>query len=394
MKDSVHKNMTEIPTPRAIFLAMPYAPGAIITHTEKIIQSCMANCQSVRVLCDSRVDFAKFDAHVTHYANLPVLHHVESIRPRLWSALLWIFKLCWILIQSCVAVIANRHQTDVVVCFASHFHLPVLVCGRMCGLRTVLFDPSNSVLANHIVYGQRPWGRIWLRLLHLLRRLNHGIAHVLVQESWYEIKQAGLDMYRSKVSLGSIYTDTDFYRETIPWNDRAPIVGFIGRFTPEKGLMPFIEAAVMLKNQNLAFHIVGDGPQRAEVESLIQRHNGTQIKLTGWACPTEVVTYFNQFRLYVMPSLAEGMPVAAREAMACGTPVLVTNVGGVSDIIEDGKTGFILKDLEPATIAQAIMDALSHPQLAEIAQKGRNHVVQTFSLQPSIRQWQHILIGQ
>ncbi|MCB0083922.1 MAG: hypothetical protein KDE47_23440, partial [Caldilineaceae bacterium] len=70
------------------------------------------------------------------------------------------------------------------------------------------------------------------------------------------------------------------------------------------------------------------------------------------------------------------------------------NVGGVSDIIEDGKTGFILKDLEPATIAQAIMDALSHPQLAEIAQKGRNHVVQTFSLQPSIRQWQHILIGQ
>jgi len=96
-----------------------------------------------------------------------------------------------------------------------------------------------------------------------------------------------------------------------------------------------------------------------------------KVMFTGWVPHEELPKYLNDIKLYVLPSYSEGLPKATLEAMACGTPVLVTPVGGIPDVIKDGKTGFITEDNSSECIARNIIRALSHPNLDQSARMGQ-----------------------
>ncbi len=77
--------------------------------------------------------------------------------------------------------------------------------------------------------------------------------------------------------------------------------------------------------------------------------------------------------------------------MGCGTPVLATSVGGIPDLIKDGKIGFIMKDKSPECIAKNVMRALEHPNLERIVENARALVEQEFTYEAAGERYRKIL---
>jgi len=137
----------------------------------------------------------------------------------------------------------------------------------------------------------------------------------------------------------SFYLDKNLLTADI----RPPIaydVSFSGRLTENKGLMAVIDAISMLPQARLL--VIGDGPLRAYAEERARELKMTnRVKFLGWMPTLEsVIGAVTTARIFVMNSTSEGGPRNALEAMAAGMPVIVTRVGVMPDVIEDGKNGF------------------------------------------------------
>ena len=119
------------------------------------------------------------------------------------------------------------------------------------------------------------------------------------------------------------------------------------------------------------FLFAGDGPLLQQVETeLADLVTTGRARVLGWIPHDELPEYLNEMKLLVMPSHYEGLPATVLEAMACGTPVLATGVGAIPDIVKEGETGFIIGDFSPQRIAEDIIRALGHPDLARISRNG------------------------
>ena len=110
-----------------------------------------------------------------------------------------------------------------------------------------------------------------------------------------------------------------------------------------------------------------------------------KVKLTGWIPHDELPDHFSEVKLMVLPSENEGVPGIVQEAMAYGTPVLATPVGAIPDLIQDGKTGFILEDNSPECIAKNVVRALGYPNLSEIAKNARKLVEDEYNYEVMVR---------
>ena len=121
--------------------------------------------------------------------------------------------------------------------------------------------------------------------------------------------------------------------------DEPPHVLFVGRLSPEKGILEFLEAT-----EGLPRVIVGDGPLRDRVP-----------EARGFVPPGEVGAYYERAAVVCVPSRREGLGFAALEALAYGRPVVATAVGGLVDAIDDGRTGLLV----PAGSADDLRSAIS-----------------------------------
>ena len=116
-----------------------------------------------------------------------------------------------------------------------------------------------------------------------------------------------------------------------------------------------------------------------------------KVELTGWIPHNEFPDYLNELKLLVFPSYSEGLSNVVLESMACGTLVLATPVGGVLDLINDGVTGFILKNNSPECIAENVMRALNHQNLDEIAKNARKLIEEEYTYEAAVERYRKIL---
>ncbi|MFO0959119.1 MAG: glycosyltransferase [Isosphaeraceae bacterium] len=137
----------------------------------------------------------------------------------------------------------------------------------------------------------------------------------------------------------------------------APELACVARLAEQKGLPTLIEAAGLLRSRGVDFRltIIGDGPLRGEIESLIDRLDlGGSVRLAGWQGNAEVRALFERSRALVLPSYAEGLPVVIMEALALGRPVVSTWVAGIPELVRPGRSGWLV----PPGDAQALADAM------------------------------------
>ena len=174
-----------------------------------------------------------------------------------------------------------------------------------------------------------------------------------------------------------------------PLGKRNNQVGYIGRLSAEKETLNFIKAVGLLNNDaKNSFYIIGDGELKEEVKKLINQENlNERVKLLGWVPHEEPPKQLNEMKLLVIPSYTEGLVNVMLEAMACDTPVLATAVGAIPDVIKDGKTGFILEDNSPETIARGITRALNHPNLEQVAANARALVERKYTFEAAVERY-------
>jgi glycosyltransferase involved in cell wall biosynthesis len=143
---------------------------------------------------------------------------------------------------------------------------------------------------------------------------------------------------------------------TTPLPD-VPRLLCIGRLAEQKGQLLLIEAAARLRAQNVPFELAlaGDGPLRREVETLIGRHDlASHITITGWLSNSQVREQILAARAVILPSFAEGLPVVLMEAMALQRPVISTFVAGIPELVESGKSGYLI----PAGCVNSLAEAM------------------------------------
>jgi glycosyltransferase involved in cell wall biosynthesis len=153
----------------------------------------------------------------------------------------------------------------------------------------------------------------------------------------------------------------------------------VGRLSEQKGQVLLVEAAAALQARGERFDLVlvGDGELRSVIESMIARHGlEKSVRITGWASGATVRAEILAARALVLPSFAEGLPVAIMEAFALGRPVISTYVAGIPELVEPGKCGWLVPAGSVDDLVSAMKDALAAPPelLAAMAREGRRRV--------------------
>ncbi|MNY22107.1 putative glycosyltransferase EpsD [compost metagenome] len=106
--------------------------------------------------------------------------------------------------------------------------------------------------------------------------------------------------------------------------------------------------------------LAGDGPCRAELETQVQKLGLTQsVQFLGYR--DDVSRLLLAADVFCLPSLLEGLPLSAAEAMAARLPIVATRVGGVPEIIQDGVTGYLVPPRDPAALAERLVALLADP---------------------------------
>lgn len=138
-------------------------------------------------------------------------------------------------------------------------------------------------------------------------------------------------------------------------------IGAIANFYRTKGLDVLIAAAatVCQTKPDTVFIIIGDGPERPQLETLIQKNNlGDRIILLGFL--PEAAALLPAFDLFVLPSRKEGLPYTILEAATLGVPIIATSVGAIPEIITDKKNGLLVPPENSLRLAAAILYAQAH----------------------------------
>ncbi len=153
----------------------------------------------------------------------------------------------------------------------------------------------------------------------------------------------------------------------------------IGRFAEQKGHLTLIEAMGLLGAEAPALRLVGDGPMRREIQQAVTRHGlDDRITLTGWLDGDAVRRELATAQALVMPSFAEGLPVAIMEAMAMRRPVIATYIAGIPELVRPEKTGWLVPAGDARALADAVRGLVETPfvTLQQMGRAGRERALE------------------
>lgn len=141
------------------------------------------------------------------------------------------------------------------------------------------------------------------------------------------------------------------------------VIGTAGRLVPLKGVAYLLRAVAALRSEfpSLRVEIAGSGPLQGDLE-LEANQLGVRehVRFLGWR--RDIGPVLRNWDIFVMPSLDEGFGLAVLDAMVEGLPVVGTSVGGIPELIEDGRTGFLVPPRDPAALAQRLRCLISEPE--------------------------------
>jgi glycosyltransferase involved in cell wall biosynthesis len=181
-------------------------------------------------------------------------------------------------------------------------------------------------------------------------------------------------------------TNNESYRKKLGFHSKNIVIGTVARLSEQKGHRYLIDATkeVVGRYPNIRVLFIGDGPLRKELELQVNRLGlDSVIKFLGFR--SDVKELLSTLDIFVLPSLFEGLPNVVLEAMACGKPVIATNVSGIPEIIDDHQTGILIPPKDSNAIAQAIYQMLQNPKKMKMMGKmSRNRVEEKFSLKQQV----------
>ncbi|MEO1376342.1 MAG: glycosyltransferase [Cyanobacteria bacterium J06635_10] len=159
---------------------------------------------------------------------------------------------------------------------------------------------------------------------------------------------------------------------------------YVGRLAAVKGLPILFHSLISLKQQHrdVMLTVVGDGGDRTYLEQMAADLGlSSNVNFVGYKSQAEVREYFAETDVFVLSSFAEGVPVVLMEAMAAGVPVVAPQIAGVSELVENGVSGYIVPAGDTVSLTQSIEKLLNDCELrTKFGIAGRNKVEKEFNI--------------
>lgn len=276
-----------------------------------------------------------------------------------------------------------------------HIHAHFSTASTMALFCHYLIDISFSMAAHAS-------GDIYVNPLMLNEKLT--CASVVIAENEYNRAYINLvTNYKFEDKIKVVYNGVEVPPKVTYVNVQRKSAKLIsvGGLKYFKGFPTLIHALSLLRDAGYGFHcdIVGNGPQRQVLEQLISRTGmNDRITLQGSMENNDVLLAMAQSDIFILASeiyldgKRDGIPTVCTEAMSLGVPVVSTYISGIPELIENGKSGFLVPEKNPEQLASAIKKLIDDPDFrSEIAKNGYNRVREIFNQEITTKQLLSIL---
>lgn len=235
----------------------------------------------------------------------------------------------------------------------------VRLVARTAGVRKIIFHAHSRVLEQHV--NPRPV------------RLRADFADVVVATS-----RAVAECFPG-TAVKVVYPGCKLRQPVC--RTTSATVGTASRLIPLKGVANLIMAVARLRTQwpALSLQIAGTGPEEPRLRALCTSLGiADATKFLGWV--EDLDSVFSQWDVFASPTLEEGLPLSLADAMAAGLPVVASNVGGVPELIEHGRTGLLVPPDDADALADAIAQFLNNSELRRRSgEAAREEIAERFS---------------
>jgi glycosyltransferase involved in cell wall biosynthesis len=243
--------------------------------------------------------------------------------------------------------------------------------------------PRRPIAPKYVVTRRMDYPELkncYTRLLY--NRCVHGV--VAISQPIVELLLgAGVEAWKIRL----IHSGIDVARFTaLPQRQRSarpPVVGCMAVLEERKGQRFLLEAVALLKARGVKVHCIlaGEGPERETLEKMTARLGlSRNVEFSGFVA--DPPAFLSEIDVFVLPSLHEGLGVAALEAMAAGKPVVASGVGGLADLIADGITGLLTPPRNAQALSEAIARLIHDQSLAgALGRRAALHVREHFAVE-------------
>lgn len=258
------------------------------------------------------------------------------------------------------------------------------------GLGAVFLKWRYKIPSVSTVYGEEVYLSTRYHIAHILKfLLNRSCDIVTISNATYKAC-LNMGLSENKLSIIPFGVDTSFYRPlNFTKDEKIFQILSVGYLIERKGFMYLISSIkeVIKVHKNVKLRIVGSGPQEQQLKNHISKLNlEDHVEIFGNVSDVELLNMYNFSDLFILPSIVdsqgntEGLGVVLIEAMACGLPVIGSNIGGITDIIQDGENGLLVNQKDIHELSKSINKLIENPDLKEkIARKGYQNVQIKFS---------------
>ncbi|MFL5465907.1 MAG: glycosyltransferase [Gemmatimonadaceae bacterium] len=166
---------------------------------------------------------------------------------------------------------------------------------------------------------------------------------------------------------------------------------FVGRLSDQKGVSHILHAMSLMKTP-ATLDVVGDGPNRDALKRLAQELGlGPRIQWHGNLSQSRLPAFYQQASAVVLPSVDEGLGLVAVESLLCETPVVAFDSGGLRDVVQNEKTGLLVKAGDRAALARALDDLLTRDEKGrDLGRAGRLYALSAFAPESAARRYAEI----
>jgi len=284
----------------------------------------------------------------------------------------------------------REHSIEMVHIEFFDYFAPVAWLARLAGIRQIVFMDRNS--------GEwRP--KSWTsQLVRLRARLAcRPMTHLIAISDSIRRRLIGLGIAPQKITR--VYLGVELERfapdpeareilgRELRFGSEDLVVASVMQLLPRKNPAVLVEACGLLAKRGIPIRVLvaGDGPLHSELEELGYALGiGDRMHWLGHQARPERV--MQAADIFVLTSVGEAFGLVLAEAMACGLPIVGSNSGAIPEIVEDGKTGFLVTPLSPEGFADAI-DKLAHDASLRLRMgaAGRRRAQQLFSVESHVR---------
>lgn len=253
---------------------------------------------------------------------------------------------------------------------------------RVCGVPVMVFPRAGGLIRQ---YFSRRWFAALMR--HTL-----GQSTMLLCQGFsfqrFAIHELGFSPTSAPVIPNWTASDQHLRigaRRDYRQEEKCHRILFLGWLEDFKGVFELLEAARILREAKMYFHITlaGDGTALMQARQFVELHCLTDhISFVGWVDEFAKASLLESSQIFVLPSWSEGLPNAMIEAMSAGLACVVTNVGMIPDYVEHGRDALLVEQKDVAGLVQALKTLICNQPLREdIARNGYKLASSTFSLE-------------